>query len=53
MKKNKKNKPNINILHLSQTDIRSDSRILKGMYSIAKSNNSYNLIGIGIGRKKN
>ena len=53
MKKNKKNKPIINILHLSQTDIRSDSRILKEMNSIAKSNNSYNLIGIGIGRKKN
>ena len=48
MHKNKKTKSNINILHLSQTDIRSDSRILKEMNSITKGNDSYNLFGIGV-----
>ena len=36
------------ILHLTNTDIRSDSRILKTMQCIAKSNKTYNVSGIGI-----
>jgi len=38
----------MNILHLTHTDINSDSRILKEMHSIAKSNNTYNVNGIGV-----
>ena len=38
----------MNILHLTHTDINSDSRILKEMYSIANSNTSYNVRGIGV-----
>jgi len=42
----------MNILHLTHTDIKADSRILKEMQSIAKSNKSYNLQGIGIDRRE-
>ena len=45
-------KSNINILHLSNTDIRSDSRIIKEMNSVAKGSKLYNLIGIGVSEKK-
>lgn len=38
----------MNILHLTHTDINSDSRILKEMHSIAKSNDRYKVSGIGI-----
>ena len=38
----------LNILHLSQTDIKSDSRILKEMQSISKSNLTLNVYGIGV-----
>ena len=37
----------MNILHLTHTDINSDSRILKEMRSVSK-DNSYKLIGIGV-----
>ena len=48
----------MNILHLTHTSINSDSRILKEMNSIAKSNLSFSLSGIGLahtiaGRKTN
>lgn len=36
------------ILHLSHTDISSDSRILKEMHSIRKIDNFYKIIGIGL-----
>lgn len=42
----------MNILHLTHTDINSDSRILKEMLSIANSNNTYNVQGIGIERNE-
>ena len=42
----------MNILHLTQTDINSDSRILKEMQSIAKSNSFYKVIGIGVTQNK-
>ncbi len=38
----------MNILHLTHTDINSDSRILKEMYCISESNNTYNVSGIGV-----
>lgn len=38
----------MNILHLTHTDINSDSRILKEMQSLAKSNDAYNVRGIGV-----
>ena len=38
----------MNILHLTHTDINSDSRILKEMQSIAKSDDDYNVSGIGV-----
>jgi glycosyltransferase involved in cell wall biosynthesis len=38
----------MNILHLSHTDINSDSRILKEMNSIKNINNNYVLIGLGV-----
>jgi len=38
----------MNILHLTHTDISSDSRILKEMQSIANSNDEYNVGGIGV-----
>jgi len=38
----------MNILHLTQTDIHTDSRILKEMNSIAMSNDKYNVSGIGV-----
>lgn len=38
----------VNVLHLSQTDIKSDSRILKEMQSISKSNLTLNVYGIGV-----
>ncbi len=38
----------MNILHISHTDIRVDSRILKEMNSIKQSNSSYRVKGIGI-----
>jgi glycosyltransferase involved in cell wall biosynthesis len=38
----------MNILHLTHTDISSDSRILKEMHSIAKSNDIYEVSGIGV-----
>lgn len=38
----------MNILHLTHTDINSDSRILKEMHSIAKSNSTYRVSGIGV-----
>ena len=37
----------MNILHLTHTDINSDSRILKEMYCISESNNTYNVSGVG------
>ncbi len=43
----------MNILHLTHTDINSDSRILKEMSSLANSNKEYELYGIGIFRDKN
>ena len=42
----------MNILHLTHTDINSDSRILKEMLSIANYNNAYNVQGIGIERNE-
>ncbi|WP_227429822.1 glycosyltransferase [Psychrobacter sp. I-STPA6b] len=36
------------ILHLSHTDIRSDSRILKEMQSIARLNPSFSIYGVGV-----
>jgi glycosyltransferase involved in cell wall biosynthesis len=42
----------MNILHLTHTDIKADSRILKEMQSIAKSNKNYNVQGIGIDRRE-
>ncbi len=42
----------MNILHLTHTDINSDSRILKEMHSIAKSNDIYNVNGIGVVQDK-
>jgi len=38
----------LNILHLTHTDINSDSRILKEMNSIANSNPSFRVYGIGV-----
>ena len=38
----------MNVLHLTQTDINSDSRILKEMNSIALANNTYSVSGIGV-----
>ena len=38
----------MNILHLTHTDINSDSRILKEMQSIATSNNTFQVSGIGV-----
>lgn len=38
----------MNVLHLTHTDINSDSRILKEIQSIAQSNNTYNVCGIGV-----
>lgn len=38
----------INILHLTHTDIESDSRILKEMQSIASANKLYHVSGIGV-----
>ncbi|RLA83040.1 MAG: hypothetical protein DRG78_05525 [Epsilonproteobacteria bacterium] len=38
----------MNILHLTHTDINSDSRILKEMHTIAQSNSTYNMSGIGV-----
>lgn len=38
----------INVLHLSHTDIRYDSRILKEMTALAQSSHDYRLYGIGI-----
>lgn len=38
----------MNILHLSQTDIRCDSRILKEMHAVAGFSSSIQLYGIGI-----
>lgn len=38
----------MNILHLTHTDVRSDSRILKEMRAIAKINTDLKLFGIGI-----
>ncbi|NKQ41717.1 MAG: glycosyltransferase family 4 protein [Sulfurovum sp.] len=38
----------MNILHLTQTDIKSDSRILKEMNSIATLNSTYEVSGIGV-----
>ncbi len=43
----------MNILHISHTDIRVDSRILKEMHSIGKTNSSYSVSGIGIISSKN
>jgi len=43
----------MNILHLSHTDIRVDSRILKEMHSINLSNDLYKVSGIGISKHKN
>jgi glycosyltransferase involved in cell wall biosynthesis len=40
----------MNILHLTHTDINADSRILKEMLSIADSNSTYCVEGIGIAR---
>lgn len=42
----------MNILHLSQTDIRTDSRILKEMNTLAESDSSYKVSGIGVKRDK-
>lgn len=42
----------MNILHLTHTDINSDSRILKEMTSIANSNSKYLVEGIGIERNE-
>ncbi len=42
----------MNILHLTHTDINSDSRILKEMQSIANSNDEYNVEGIGVIQNK-
>lgn len=42
----------MNILHLTHTDIDSDSRILKEMSSIAKANSSYYVSGIGVTREE-
>ena len=42
----------INILHLTHTDIISDSRILKEMQCLSKSNKDYKLFGIGIDRNE-
>ena len=38
----------MNILHLTHTDIASDSRILKEMHCIAKLDDTYNVSGIGV-----
>ncbi len=38
----------INVLHLTHTDINSDSRILKEMLAIAKSSANYKVNGIGV-----
>jgi glycosyltransferase involved in cell wall biosynthesis len=38
----------MNILHLTHTNINADSRILKEMQSIAKSNTSFQVSGIGV-----
>jgi len=38
----------MNILHLTHTDINSDSRILKEMHCIAKSDSTYIVSGIGV-----
>jgi glycosyltransferase involved in cell wall biosynthesis len=43
----------INVLHLSQTDIKTDSRILKEMHSISQLNQEINLLGIGVKDKEN
>ena len=42
----------MNILHLTHTDINFDSRILKEMQSIAKSNNTFTVSGIGVIRNE-
>jgi len=38
----------MNILHLTHTDINSDSRILKEMHALAKVEDLYNVSGIGV-----
>ena len=38
----------MNVLHLTHTDINSDSRILKEMLAIAKSSANYKVNGIGV-----
>lgn len=43
----------MNILHLTHTDIKSDSRILKEMQSLKKLNNEFKIYGIGIERSDN
>jgi glycosyltransferase involved in cell wall biosynthesis len=40
------------ILHLSHTDIASDSRVLKEMQSLSYADNCYKLVGIGVKEKK-
>ena len=43
----------MNILHLTHTDINSDSRILKEMHSITNANDAYNVSGIGVSSNEN
>jgi len=43
----------MNILHLTHTDINSDSRILKEMHTIAKQYKIYNVQGIGVSSHEN
>jgi hypothetical protein len=38
----------MNILHLTHTDITSDSRILKEMFSLANADDRYKVHGIGV-----
>lgn len=42
----------INVLHLSHTDIKSDSRILKEMTALAEIDQLYKVVGIGVSMKK-
>lgn len=42
----------MNILHLTHTDINSDSRILKEMNTVANFFNEYRVVGIGIGQNE-
>jgi glycosyltransferase involved in cell wall biosynthesis len=42
----------MNVLHLTHTDIKCDSRILKEMQSISKSNNKYYVQGVGMERNE-